>query len=155
MHYQQRTQPFAHLDDSQLYGSPPAFPYPSPPTPPTPPSLILSQLSYSRPAYEQSHQEWDQVCQITSCSMSPLTLRNSSYAPRSTIPRSRTVLTVHRRSESTIGHTHDQRQGCRTPCTCQRPHFRLSPRPVKSMAVNLSARVTRLTKISGVFFSFP
>ncbi|EED77625.1 predicted protein [Postia placenta Mad-698-R] len=60
MHYQQRTQPFAHLDDSQLYGSPPAFPYPSPPTPP---SLILSQLSYSRPAYEQSHQEWDQfVC---------------------------------------------------------------------------------------------
>ncbi|EED82241.1 predicted protein [Postia placenta Mad-698-R] len=52
-----RTQPFAHLDDSQLYGSPPAFPYPSPPTPP---NLLLSQLSYPRPAYEQSCQEWDQ-----------------------------------------------------------------------------------------------
>ncbi|OSX62199.1 hypothetical protein POSPLADRAFT_1056786, partial [Postia placenta MAD-698-R-SB12] len=57
MSYQQNSQLFAYLDDSQLYGSPPAFPYLSPPTPP---NLPLSQLSYSRPAYEQSCQEWDQ-----------------------------------------------------------------------------------------------
>ncbi|EED78877.1 predicted protein [Postia placenta Mad-698-R] len=62
MSYQQNSQLFAYLDDSQLYGLPPAFLYPSPPTPP---NLLLSQLSYPRPAYEQSCQEWDQFLPTT------------------------------------------------------------------------------------------
>ncbi|EED82254.1 predicted protein [Postia placenta Mad-698-R] len=62
MSYQQNSQLFAYLDDSQLYGSPPAFPYL---LPPTPLNLPLSQLSYSRPAYEQSCQEWDQFLPTT------------------------------------------------------------------------------------------